>query len=117
LLESADGIVAQFHTSWTQWKNRFSFEIFCQNGFARIEGLGGSYGPESLQVGRRKPEGGAPEIQTIDISCGRYSWQAEWEEFCSAVENHRKPLASIQESIQVMEMIDALYRSHRRTWL
>ena len=52
LLRTADGRVAQFHTSWTQWKNRFSFEVFGRDGYLRVEGLGGSYGVERLEVGR-----------------------------------------------------------------
>ena len=68
LLRTAAGQTAQFHTSWTQWKNRFSFEVYGRDGYLRIEGLGGSYGPETLTIGRRRPEGGAPLEETVRVS-------------------------------------------------
>ncbi|MDO9229402.1 MAG: Gfo/Idh/MocA family oxidoreductase [Syntrophales bacterium] len=53
LFRTADGRVAQMHTSWTQWKNRFTFEIFGEAGYLIVEGLGGSYGVEKLIIGKR----------------------------------------------------------------
>ncbi|MDQ1239808.1 MAG: hypothetical protein QG577_1994 [Thermodesulfobacteriota bacterium] len=47
------GQVAQMHTSWTQWKNRFVFEVFGEAGYLIVDGLGGSYGVETLTVGKR----------------------------------------------------------------
>ncbi|MBT6148395.1 MAG: Gfo/Idh/MocA family oxidoreductase, partial [Gemmatimonadetes bacterium] len=60
LLRTADGQVASLHVSWTQWRNLFSLEVFGENGYAIAEGLGGSYGPERLTIGHRRPEGGVP---------------------------------------------------------
>ncbi len=54
LMQTSTGQAVQFHTSWTQWKNRFSLEAFGKNGYIRIEGLGGSYGKETLIWGRRQ---------------------------------------------------------------
>ena len=52
------GQTASMHTSWTQWKNRFVFEVFGEAGYLIVDGLGGSYGVETLTVGRRqKAEG------------------------------------------------------------
>jgi len=48
------GQVASMHTSWTQWKNRFTFEIYGEAGYLIIHGLGGSYGTETLHIGKRK---------------------------------------------------------------
>jgi predicted dehydrogenase len=45
LLRAKDGGIVQFHTSWTQWVNRFSFEIFGRAGCVAVEGLGGSSEP------------------------------------------------------------------------
>jgi predicted dehydrogenase len=57
LLRAKDGGIVQFHTSWTQWVNRFSFEVFGRAGCVAVEGLGGSYGSEALTVSRRRNEG------------------------------------------------------------
>lgn len=54
LFKTSIGQTALMHTSWTQWKNKFSFEIFGESGYLIVEGLGGSYGTETLRIGRRK---------------------------------------------------------------
>jgi predicted dehydrogenase len=54
LFKTAKGQTASMHTSWTQWKNRFIFEIFGEAGYLIVEGLGRSYGTETLHIGRRK---------------------------------------------------------------
>jgi len=113
LLRTADGRVAQFHTSWTQWKNCFIFEVFGRDGYVRVDGLGGSYGPERLEVGRRKTEGGAPEIEVLDFPGPDLSWQAEWQEFTSAIREGRQPLANGEDGLQAMRLIAAVYESAR----
>jgi predicted dehydrogenase len=54
LFKTTKGQTASMHTSWTQWRNRFTFEIFGEAGYLVIDGLGGSYGTETLRIGRRK---------------------------------------------------------------
>jgi len=54
LFKTAKGQTASMHTSWTQWKNRFTFEIYGEAGYLLLEGLGGSYGTETLHIGKRK---------------------------------------------------------------
>lgn len=46
LLRTEKGQVASIHVSWTQWKNLFSFEVFGQDGYIKVNGLGGGYGVE-----------------------------------------------------------------------
>lgn len=53
LFRTAKGQVAQMHTSWTQWKNRFAFEVYGEAGYLIVNGLGGSYGTETLTIGKR----------------------------------------------------------------
>jgi predicted dehydrogenase len=113
LLRTAAGQTAQFHTSWTQWKNRFSFEVFGDKGYIRIEGFGGSYGIESLTIGLRRQESGPPDEQHLQFEGPDLSWQAEWQEFKDAVANHRQPLASGEDGLQTMRLLEALYASAR----
>ena len=47
-LENKNGSLAFLHASCTEWKNKFIFEIFGKSGKIEINGLGKSYGPESL---------------------------------------------------------------------
>jgi predicted dehydrogenase len=111
LLRTATGQIAQFHTSWTQWKNRFSFEVYGREGSLGIEGLGGSYGTEMLTITRRSKEGGAPTQETEQFRGADDSWRIEWQEFASAISEGRQPLANGQEGLETMKLIGALYES------
>jgi predicted dehydrogenase len=111
MLRTPSGQVAQFHSSWTQWKNRFSFEVFGKDGYVRVEGLGGSYGTERLEVGKRRIEGGAPEVEVVKFPGPDLSWQAEWQEFTSAIREGRQPLANGEDGLQTMRTIAAIYES------
>lgn len=111
LLKTAAGQVAQLHTSWTQWKNRFSFEIFGEDGFLRIEGLGGSYGMETLSFGRRRPESGPPIMEDFEFSGEDLSWIDEWNDFTSAISQGSQPLSNGADGLNTMRVIAAFYQS------
>jgi len=111
LLEFASGCVASFHSSWTQWKNLFSLEIFGSLGALCIEGLGGSYGPERLIHHRRKVEGGVPDSSEESFSGPDLSWELEWQDFVRAIAQGGTWLGTAADGVAAMTTIDALYRS------
>ena len=111
LLTTSDGQVAQFHTSWTQWKNRFSFEVFGKDGYLRVDGLSGSYGTETLTLGRRKAESGPPDEERFEYPGPDLSWQAEWDEFAAAIRDGRQPMASGEDAVETMRVTQALRTS------
>jgi len=113
LLRTAGGRTAQLHTSWTQWKNRFSFEVYGCDGYVRVDGLGGSYGTETLTIGTRRPESGPPLEERFEFAGPDLSWQAEWREFVSAIREGRQPLANGEDGLQAMRLIGAIYDSAR----
>ncbi len=113
LFRTATGQVASLHASWTQWKNLFSFEVFGREGYLVTEGLGGSYGPERLTWGRRRPRGGPPDEQAFEFPGPDGSWQAEWDEFASAVRDRRKTPATAYDGWQALRMVEAVYASAR----
>ena len=47
------GATASLHSSLTHWKNLFHFEVFGQDGYVAVEGLGASYGTEKLIFGKK----------------------------------------------------------------
>jgi predicted dehydrogenase len=111
LLTFESGAVASFHTSWTQWKNLFSFEIFGDRGALAVEGLGGSYGTQTLVRTLRRPEGGVPEQQTWTYAGEDNSWSSEWDDFIRAVADGTTPLGSAHDGVVAMAILDALYQS------
>ena len=113
LLCTADGRVAQWHTSWTQWKNRFCFEVFGRDGHLCVDGLGGSYGLERLIWGKRRPESGPPAEEHFKFPGSDVSWHDEWSEFVTAIHERREPIANGTDGLEAMRLIDAIYESSR----
>jgi predicted dehydrogenase len=111
LMESETGVDIQLHVSWTNWKNIFSFSIFGTEGYLRIEGLGGSYGPESLEFGKRKKEGGRPDIELFDFPSEDVSWVNEWKEFKTAIVENRNPVGDGNDGLRANQIIKAIYLS------
>lgn len=106
-----DGRTAQLHTSWTQWKNRFEFQIYGDRGALEVAGLGGSYGPETLTQTVRAEVSGAPTVHIESFQGEDGSWQLEWEEFVWAIRRGSSYLGTPADGLAAMRMIDALYRA------
>lgn len=113
LFRTAHGQVASAHASWTQWKNLFSLEVFGDRGYLIAEGLGGSYGPERLTIGRRRMEGGSPEEETLTFPDGDDSWAEEWRVFREAVRERTLPPGSGHDGVEVLRLVEAVYESVR----
>lgn len=107
------GVTAAFHVSWTNWKNVFTFEVFGSEGYLKVNGLGGSYGVESLDIGRRKKGGGSPDIETLEFPRADTSWKDEWTEFKSAILEGREPLGNGVDGLMANRVIEAIYQSDR----
>ena len=140
LFKNSKDQVAMMHTSWTQWKNIFSFEIYGDAGYLIVEGLGGSYGTETLRIGKRHLldnkgtlqyvkgknalgfatssakrayAGGPPDEEMITFDNYDISWESEWIELISAIEENREPLGSGRDGLEANRMIAAVYASVR----
>ena len=113
LLHASDRAVASLHTSWTQWRNLFRFEVFGTDGYLVADGLGGSYGVEHLVHGTRRPEGGPPVERSWTFPGPDSSWGAEWLEFRAAIAEGRQPLGSGEDGYRAACVIDAIYESAR----
>jgi predicted dehydrogenase len=113
LLRFPSGAVASVHTSWTQWKNLFSFEIFGREGSISVEGLGGSYGTESLTLARRRASGGAPDVREERFEGPDRSWAIEWHQFVDAIEQATPYWGTAQDGLAAMRIVSALYESSR----
>jgi predicted dehydrogenase len=110
---TASGATASLHASMTQWKNLFSFEVFGEDGYVVAEGLGGSYGVETLTWGRR--DFTAPFTETtVEYRGGDPSWTTEWNDFAAAVNMGRQPaIGTIDDGVQALRVTLACYQSDR----
>jgi|GEM_PF-59769 predicted dehydrogenase/NAD(P)-dependent dehydrogenase (short-subunit alcohol dehydrogenase family) len=108
---SENDVDIQFHVSWTNWKNSFSFEVFGTHGYLKVKGLGGHYGPETLEFGTRKKEGGKPIIETFSFSEKDVSWEHEWSEFKNAIKENRNPIGNSIDGLNANKIIDEIYNS------
>jgi predicted dehydrogenase len=84
---------ALFHVSWTEWKNMFSLEIYCERAKFDVVGLTGSYGPQTLRIHRMRPQLGPPDTEAIQYPQRDVSWESEWVHFADAIRsNDGRPL-------------------------
>ncbi len=111
LLRSVDGGVVSFHSSWTQWKNAFRFEVMGSGGYLRIDGLGGSYGPERLTYARRNEDSSPPDETVESFEGPDRSWHLEWAEFSAAIAANRQPLGNGIDGLAAARILDAVYAS------
>jgi predicted dehydrogenase len=114
ILTCKNGVTAMFHVSWTNWRNIFSFELFGSDGYLSINGLGGSYGPETLEWGKRKQEGGRPDIEFFEFPSSDRSWEMEWKEFRTAIEENRQPLRNGIDGLRANQVVEAMYKSSKK---
>lgn len=113
MLRFPAGVVAQFHVGTTEWKNLFSFEIRGDAGAIHIEGLGGSYGPESLVHTRRADRAAQAAAGRHEFDDDDSSWTDEWADFAGALHGEKLRHGSPDEGLQVLATIDALYAAAR----
>jgi predicted dehydrogenase len=112
LFRTGKGQIASLHSSLTQWKNMFTFELSGQDGYITVEGLGGSYGTEKVSRGKRAFfEPFRDDI--IEFRGGDSSWSEEWKEFMSAIEQNREPLGSGTDGLESLRLVNAVYESAR----
>ncbi|NQT73021.1 MAG: Gfo/Idh/MocA family oxidoreductase [Chloroflexi bacterium] len=113
LFQTETGQIASLHASWTQWKNIFSFELFGQEGYILVEGLGGNYGTEQLTLGIRSPLSRSPKEKSFEFRGQNRSFYEEWREFITALENNRAILANGYDGWQALRMVYSIYESSR----
>jgi len=110
LFKTSRGQIASLHSSLTQWKNLFSFEVFGQEGYVRTNGLGGGYGTERIAVGRRVFLEPFRE-EVTEFRGEDRSWHEEWKEFAASIREDREPMANGRDGFEAMRLVLAVYES------
>jgi predicted dehydrogenase len=109
----ADGTPASLHSSLTQWKNLFRFEVYGEDGYVAVEGLGGGYGTEKLMAGQttfHRPFA----CNVTEFRGGDVSWQEEWKVFTEAIMTGKAPIGDGRDGVQALRVVFAAYESAQR---
>jgi predicted dehydrogenase len=109
LLKTPQKQVALLHASWTEWKNTFSFEIYCRNAKLDISGLGGSYGVERVAYYKMLPQMGPPETVIWEFPMPDTSWDVEFAEFVEDIRLGRQPAAGLNDARAALEIVERIY--------
>ena len=113
-LKTKNNKIAFLHASCTEWKNKFSFEIFGKKGKLEIKGLGGSYGKEKLLFYKMSKNFGKPKLKiwnfpkNIDIS-----WKSELSDFVKSIKFNTKVSCSLNDAYENMKIINKCYKKNK----
>lgn len=106
----AQGGIASLHSSWTEWKNIFSFEAFFEVAKVEVVGLGGSYGPETVVESFMEKGYGPPIITSTQFAPGDLSWNLEWQDFMYSVKTGDPGEgARIDDALKVLQVVREVY--------
>jgi predicted dehydrogenase len=108
-LRTAGGQVAFLHVSCSEWKNLFSLEIYGRTGKIAIDGLGGSYGVETLTWYQMKPEMGPPDATSWPYAGPDESWALEFQAFLADIAARRTPDAGLAAARAALVVVEAIY--------
>ena len=116
LMKSKTGVVAQLHSSATQWRHLFNLEITMEKGSLVLAGLltgSKSYGDETLTIITADPKNdkGAPR-ESISKYNEDVSWDNEIKYFADSLEK-KSPIerGSIDDAMETMRLIEKIYKA------
>ena len=116
LMKSLKGVVAQLHSSATQWRHVFNLEITLEKGSLILGGIltgSKSYGDEVLTVITSDPETdkGTPRESTSKYN-EDVSWDNEIKYFANSLENNTSiERGSIDDAVATMKLIETIYKA------
>ena len=103
---------ASFHVSCCEWKNTFSLEVYGRTGKFHVNGLGGSYGKESLAFYRMLPGMGPPEVELFEFDEPDQSWEQDLANLAGHI-NGQMPLSGdLRSARYAMEQVRGAYRAN-----
>jgi len=113
IMRSKKNVVAMVHSTATQWQHQFRIEITLEKAQINLTGiLSGSktYGQEKIEI-QPKFFNKKKENKIIKFKKD-LSWEREIKEYIECIKSNKKIYnGTIYDSIEVMKMIDAIYKS------
>lgn len=111
-----NGIVAQLHSTMTQWRHLFSLEVFLEKGYLVLNGLktsSGTYGDEVLSIAKNRttaPAATWEDEERITYHSDR-SWCSEIRHFFNAISNDTDiKIGNSTDALKIMKIIDKIYQ-------
>lgn len=114
------GVCASLHSTMTQWRHLFSFEVFLERGYMVLNGLktsSGTYGAEQLTIARNRSKAPAAtwedeDVLTFDVDS---SWDAEMAQFCQSIlsNTRTRDYGDSASALRVMRLVDRIYANDR----
>jgi predicted dehydrogenase len=103
------------HSTATQWRHRFSLEVFLTEGALILSGiLSGtkSYGQEQLTIVYRDDADQGNPQETTQTYIRDNSWHDEIFEFADLILNDRPvEIGSSEEALKTMQLVYEIYRA------
>lgn len=113
VLESKTGVSSLLSTSCVQWKNLFSFELFFERAQVNIDGLGKSYGTETLTIYKMKPEMGPPDAEVKKFEGEDGSWKLEIADFIGKINGKQGISATPADALASISLIAEAYKTKK----
>ena len=112
IMRSHKNVVAMVHSTATQWQHQFRIEITLEKALINLSGiLSGSktYGNEKIEIQPKLLKNKNKKIIKFQKDL---SWEREIKEYIDCVRNNKKiNNGNIYDAIEVMKMIDTIYKS------
>lgn len=121
LLRDSHKRVAMLHSSSTQWKHRFSLEIYMSDGYLSVNGILSStrsYGDETIAVARKQLSNGfatgKPREEMIYFDTDP-SWELELADFVHNILNDT-PITSgnSEDALKAMQLVFKIYEDDKK---
>jgi 1,5-anhydro-D-fructose reductase (1,5-anhydro-D-mannitol-forming) len=117
--DSETGMVASLHSTMSQWRHLFSFEVFLEKGYMVLNGLktaSGTYGDEVLSIAKNRTT--APAATWEDEERITYHsetfWRSEIDHFMDAIIRDKPiEIGGINDALTLMKMVDRVYENGR----
>jgi len=103
---------ATFHVSCSEWKNTFSLELYGRTGKVLVQGLGGSYGKETLTYYRMLPQMGPPEIEVREFDGPDRSWELDLRNLLDHLSTGAPLLGDLGSARYALEVVRDAYAAN-----
>ena len=107
ILKKKKNKLAFLHSSCTEWKNKFTFEIFGKKGKLEINGLGKSYGRETLIFYKMTKKMTPQKIKKYFFNSADYSWKKEMLDFSNDIlkKNSSPNLIDVYKNLKIINQM------------